>query len=82
MVLPRTAMRASDEVFVVDQDDRLRFRKVDVLRTDGDRVIIQSGLEAGDRVGVSVVEAAVDGMKVRVVEAEEQEAGDGSEPPV
>ena len=80
VVLPRTAMRASDEVLVVDQDDRLRFRKVDVLRTDGDRVIIQSGLEAGDRVGISVVEAAVDGMRVRVIEADEQPTGGGSQP--
>ena len=80
MVLPRSAMRADDEVLVVDQDDRLRFRKVDVLRTEKDRVLVRSGLEAGDRVGVSIVEAAVDGMKVRVFATEERSTDKGPEP--
>ena len=55
-------------MLVVDKENRLRFRTVDILRTESDQVIIRSGLEAGERVGISVVEAAVDGMKVRVLE--------------
>ena len=67
-VLPRVVLRGADQVLVVDKDDRLRFRTVDILRTESDQVIIRSGLEAGERVANSVVEAAVDGMKVRVLE--------------
>ena len=67
VVLPRTAMRTADEVLVVDRDNRLRFRKVNVLRTDRDHVVVRSGLQSGDRVGISIVEAAIDGMQVRVL---------------
>ena len=67
-VLPRIVLRGTDQVLVVDKDDRLRFRTVDILRTESDQVIIRSGLEAGERVANSVVEAAVDGMKVGVLE--------------
>ena len=67
-VLPRIVLRNPDQVLVVDKENRLRFRTVGILRTESDQVIIRSGLEAGERVGISVVEAAVDGMKVHVLE--------------
>ena len=67
-VLPRIVLRSANQVLVVDKENRLRFRTVDILRTENDQVIIRSGLKAGERVGISVVEAAVDGMKVRVLE--------------
>ena len=67
-VLPRIVLRSADQVLVVDKENRLRFRTVGILRTESDQVIIRSGLEAGERVGISVVEAVVDGMKVHVLE--------------
>lgn len=65
VVLPRSALRGDDRVLIVDSDDRLRFRAVDVLRVVGDEVFVRSGLEAGERVCVSPLEGAVDGMLVR-----------------
>ena len=67
-VLPRIVLRGADQVLVVDKENRLRFRTVGILRTESDQVMIRSGLEPGERVAVSVVEAAVDGMKVHVLE--------------
>lgn len=64
-VLPRSAIRGRDQVCIVDDEDRLRLRTVDVLRFEGDRAIVKSGLEDGDRVCVSPLETSVDGMKVR-----------------
>ena len=72
-VLPRIVLRGADQVLVVDNENRLRFRTVDILRTESDQVIIRSGLEAGERVGISIVEAAVDGMTVRVLEEPDTE---------
>ena len=74
-VLPRIVLRSADQVLVVDKENRLRFRTVDILRTENDQVIIRSGLEAGEHVGISVVEAAVDGMKVHVLEETAETAG-------
>jgi RND family efflux transporter MFP subunit len=65
--LPRSALRDEDNVLIADTNNRLRRRKVEVLRTDFESVLISSGLEAGDRVCVSPVEAFVDGLLVETV---------------
>ena len=64
-VLPRTALRG-DRVLIVDQQERLRFRDVEVVRRTRDEAIIGAGLEAGDRVCLSNLTAVSDGMQVRV----------------
>jgi RND family efflux transporter MFP subunit len=64
-VLPRSALREGDRVLVVDGDGRLRFRPVEVLRLQDDEALISGGLEAGEEVCVSPLEAPVDGMRVR-----------------
>lgn len=66
-VLPRSALRADSRVLVIDGDDRLRFRDVELLRAEGDRVLISDGLAEGERVCVSPLDAVVDGMQVRAV---------------
>lgn len=68
VVLPRLALREGNHVYVVDDDDRLRIRAVEVLREDGDEVVITAGLTAGERVTLSPLRGAVDGMVVRVAE--------------
>ncbi|MBI1357994.1 MAG: efflux RND transporter periplasmic adaptor subunit [Acidobacteria bacterium] len=69
--LPRTAMRDEDTVMVVSADNRIEFRDVQVLRAERDRVLINGGLSAGERICVSTLEAAVAGMEVRVLEDSE-----------
>jgi RND family efflux transporter MFP subunit len=66
--LPRSALRKRNDVLIVDADGRLRQRRVDVLRTDFESVFISGGLQPGDRVCVSPVEAFVDGLLVKVVD--------------
>jgi multidrug efflux system membrane fusion protein len=68
ITVPRTALRGG-QVLIVDDEDRLRFRDVVVLRVDRESVIIVGGLAAGERVCVSTLEAVSDGMKVRSVDA-------------
>ena len=64
VVLPRAALRGTNQVLVVE-DERLYFREVTVLRADSERIIITSGLSAGERVCISPLDAVVDGMRVR-----------------
>jgi multidrug efflux pump subunit AcrA (membrane-fusion protein) len=66
-VLPRSALRDGNRVWVVDADDRLRFREVDVLRVYGSEVVIRDGLRQGERVCVSPLLTVVDGMQVRAL---------------
>ncbi len=70
VVLPRAAMRGRDQVLVVDDQQRLRFRTVGLLRADREQIVVQSGLVAGEVVSVSALDTVVDGMKVRTIESE------------
>lgn len=49
-VLPRSAMAGQDSVWVLDQDQRLRRRKVDVLYRDEQSLYVRGGLDAPARV--------------------------------
>jgi RND family efflux transporter MFP subunit len=71
-VLPRTALHEGDRVHVVDAADSLRLRGVEVLRRESSRVLIGSGLEPGERVSVSPLAVAMEGMRVRPVAVGEQ----------
>jgi RND family efflux transporter MFP subunit len=81
-VLPRSALHATSEegnrVYVIDDQDRLRVRSVELLRTEREEVVIGAGLEPGDRVTISSLPAVVDGMLVRIAEA--PDAGDLPDP--
>lgn len=65
-VLPRAALRDGDRVLVV-ADDRLRYRRIEVLRLLSEEFVVAGGLEAGELVCVSPLEIVVDGMRVRSV---------------
>lgn len=78
-VLPRGALRDDGRVLVIDADDRLRFREVELADASGGRAVVRSGLQDGERVCLSPLEAVADGMKVRVTEVEPgSEPGPGS----
>ncbi|MDH3685780.1 MAG: efflux RND transporter periplasmic adaptor subunit [Myxococcales bacterium] len=70
VVLPRTALRTGDRVLIVDAEDRLRFRAVDVMRRGREKALIRAGIEPGERVCISALETPVDGMHVRPIVAE------------
>jgi RND family efflux transporter MFP subunit len=69
VALPRGALRGHDEVVVVDAEERLASRRVEVVRSDGETVFVAAGLAAGERVVTRVPSAFVEGMSVRVAEA-------------
>ncbi|MBU2551361.1 MAG: efflux RND transporter periplasmic adaptor subunit [Proteobacteria bacterium] len=64
--IPRSALRQGGLVWVVDGEDRMRFRPVKIAHTEGDFVLIETGLSDGDRVVVSQLKAPTDGMLVRL----------------
>ena len=81
IVVPRYAMRGESRILIVDADDRLRTRQVEVLRIDRDDVLVQGPLGEGERICVSPIQVVVEGMAVRAVEDQpEVEARRGAEP--
>lgn len=75
VVLPRTALRDGNRVLVVDGDNNLRYREIESLRLYKDEVLIQAGLAAGERVCISPLQTAIDGMPVQPVTETAPKAG-------
>ncbi len=70
-LIPRSALHQGDLVWVLDKDDRLRFRKVVVARIDGEVVQVREGLAHGETIILTPLKAVTDGMAVRAVPVEE-----------
>jgi RND family efflux transporter MFP subunit len=70
VVLPRSALRNGEYVLVVDSENRVHRRRVEVLRVYRDQVFIIGGLKAGERVSISMLQTVVEGMRVQPVEAD------------
>ena len=64
-LLPRSALRENQVVWVVDDKGRLKFRQVDIARISTHGVLIRKGLRKGEKVVVSFLEGITDGMRVR-----------------
>ena len=71
-VIPRSALHQGGIVWVVDADDRLHYRKVQVARIDGEQVQIQKGLKSGDQIVISHLKTVTDGMTIRPVPQREE----------
>lgn len=67
--LPRESLVDGASVWVVDAENTLRKRAVDVLRAESDRVVLRGGLPDGARVLLSKL-AAAEGMRVTVADGE------------
>ncbi len=73
VVLPRSYLRLDGSILVVDGDNKLRIRDVEVQRTDENNVYISAGLKPGERVTNTAIAVPIDGIQVRV-------AGEAPEP--
>lgn len=69
-VLPSSAVRDGERVFLADADDRLVIRPIEVLRREADRVVVREGLGPGDRLIVSPLRVVSPGMQLRIAEDE------------
>ena len=71
-VIPRSAVHNGDVVWVIDNEDRLIFRSVDVALFQGHQAIVRSGLTDGERLVLTPLKTVTDGMKVRITPSGEK----------
>lgn len=64
--IPRLALRDGNRVLVINEALELQYRDVDVLKRTRDGILLSGGLQAGERICISPLEAATNGMKVRI----------------
>jgi RND family efflux transporter MFP subunit len=65
-VLPRAALRRDNEVFVIDTEKRLQRRQLDVIWKDTNNVVVAQGLAPGERITLTSLPFATDGMLVKI----------------
>jgi multidrug efflux pump subunit AcrA (membrane-fusion protein) len=77
--IPRTALRGADQVLVVDDENTIQIRTVDILRADNQYAYVRGGVTAGERITTTAIEAPTNGMSVRtpdMIGAETEGDGD------
>jgi RND family efflux transporter MFP subunit len=62
--IPRSALREGSQVWIVNEQSKLEIRKEEVLWRDESQVIIRDGFADGDRMIVSDLNFAINGMDV------------------
>jgi len=67
-VLPRSALQANEQVYVMTDENRLSFREVEIIREVGEDVYITGGLKRGETISLSTVNNAIEGMLVRPID--------------
>ena len=66
-VLPRSVIRNNNQVLVVDAENKMYYRDVEIFRLEENRVLISAGLLPGEYICTSPIQAVVDGMSVNPV---------------
>jgi len=76
--IPRSALRDNHTVWLADDGEHLAIRPVEVARRERDQVFVAGGLTAGDRVVLTALSGAANGMALRPVEVESPPAITGT----
>ena len=68
VIIPRAALRANNQVLIVDANNQLRHRDVQILRQVNEDIYISAGLIDGERLCISTLDNALEGMTVRTID--------------
>jgi len=77
--VPRSALRGSDQLLFVDDENKIEIRSVEILRTDAQFAYLSGGAEAGERIAITAIEAPTNGMSVRTEETLAEDAASEDE---
>lgn len=65
IAVPRGALHDNDTVWIVDDSNRLRIRHVEIIRRAPDEVLVSDGIKAGEKIILTNLSAAAEGMTLR-----------------
>ncbi len=78
VVVPRSALRGENQVYIARDDNTLEIRPVVVAQTDRTRAVLISGVSEGERVITSPVRGAANGIEIEVAGDPDDEDGASS----
>ncbi|MEZ5490944.1 MAG: efflux RND transporter periplasmic adaptor subunit [Gammaproteobacteria bacterium] len=67
ITLPRNVIRNNSQVLVIDGENKMYFREVEILRLEENNVLISAGISPGELICISPIQAVYDGMVVQPV---------------
>ncbi|MGJ8723419.1 MAG: efflux RND transporter periplasmic adaptor subunit [Roseibacillus sp.] len=76
LVIPREAVREGNRLAVATEEGTLDFRILTVVRSNATKVFVSEGVEVGERVVLTRVTGAIQGMEVEVEESVQGEEGE------
>jgi len=79
-VLPRSAIQANNQVYVVRNDNTIDFRDIDIMRMVAENVYVTEGFESGELISLSTVSNAIEGMRVRPMDTDDTQAAQTTAP--
>jgi hypothetical protein len=62
-------LRGANQVLIVDDENRIEIRTVDVIRSDDKYAYVSGGVSAGELITTTTIEAPTTGMSVRIAGA-------------
>ena len=65
IAVPRGALHDNDTVWIADQENQLHMRNVEILRRERDEILVREGLQAGERIVLTGISGAAEGMLLR-----------------
>lgn len=71
--IPRKTLRNNQQIWVVDKNNRLKIKTVEIARREKDQLLVSHGLSPDDRVITTTLAAAADGLLLRPVTTEQQQ---------
>ncbi|MGR3318309.1 MAG: efflux RND transporter periplasmic adaptor subunit [Candidatus Anammoxibacter sp.] len=74
-VIPSSSLRGSDSVLIVDESNHISSRKVNVVWSTRDQVVIDSGLSQGERLSLTPLRYVVSNNAIKVQVKGEQPSG-------
>ena len=65
-IIPISAFREQDTILVLDQDNRLTFRKVKSVKRNGQEVWVVGGIKEGEIICTTPMDIIAEGMRVNI----------------
>ena len=68
VIIPRSALRNENQVLIIDENNKLRFRAVEILKLESEEAYISAGIESGEKVCATTLTTVIEGMNVEIYE--------------
>ncbi len=63
--VPRGALHDNDTIWILDEENKLQIREIDIVRRERDEVLVDAGLNSGEKLILTNLSGASEGMLLR-----------------